>query len=98
MTSKIIFEVNKMKRLDSKDLLILQMFADSEENPNRPSPSIEEIRDALPGVSSVSTVHNRLENLQDQGLIVQPSHKMPRSRRITVAGKERLGGIFEPRI
>ena len=88
----------KLTRLDGKDLLILQMFADSENDPNRPSPSIEEIRDHLPGVSSVSTVHNRLENLQDRGLIVQPSHKMPRSRRITDAGKMRLTGIEEPRI
>ena len=79
-----------MKRLDNKDLLILQMFVTSGRNPHAPSPSIEEIRDALPGVKSVATVHNRLSNLEEHGLIVQPSHKQPRSRRITEKGKQRL--------
>jgi hypothetical protein len=87
-----------MKRLDNKDLLILQMFATSEKNPSNPSPSIEEIRDKLPGVRSVATVHNRLSNLQDHGLLVQPSHKQPRSRRITDAGKMELGRSGVPQI
>jgi repressor of nif and glnA expression len=80
-----------MKRLDVKDIMILQMFATSEKDINVPSPSIMEIRDALPGVKSVATVHYRLQNLEDQGLLIQPSPKQPRSRRITDAGKMELG-------
>lgn len=84
-----------MKRIDNKDLLILQLFATNERNPANPSPSIEEIRDELPGVKSVATVHNRLKNLEEQGLLVQPAHKQPRSRRITEQGKRQLamGGV-----
>jgi hypothetical protein len=95
---KIIFEVTTMKRLDVKDLQILQMYVNSEQRPGTPSPSIEEIRDHLPGIRSVATVHNRLRNLQDQGLIVQPSHKQPRSRRITEAGKRTLSSSGVPQI
>lgn len=86
------------KRIDSKDLLILQMYANKEENPNTPVPSIEEIRDNLPNVRSVATVHNRLANLEALGLVVQPSHKQPRSRRITEAGKIKLTQSGVPQV
>ena len=76
-----------MKRLDSKDLLILQMYYNQENSGrDKPNLSIEEIRDSVPGVRSVATIHNRLSNLEEHGMIMQPAHKQPRSRRITQHG------------
>jgi len=81
-----------MKRLDSKDLLILQLLKNQDDpvNKNKPNLSITEIRDRVPGVSSVGTIHSRLTNLEDLGMVVQPSHKQPRSRRITQHGANEL--------
>jgi len=81
-----------MKRLDQKDILILQLLKnqDDPENRDKAKLSIEEIRDRVPGVSSVGTIHSRLTNLEDQGMVVQPSHKQPRSRRITQFGVNEL--------
>lgn len=82
----------KTKRLDSKDLVILQLLngQDDPANAQKPNLSITEIRDRVPGVRSVGTIHSRLENLEQQGLVVQPAHKQPRSRRITQQGKAQL--------
>jgi hypothetical protein len=81
------------KRLDSKDLLILQLLYNQDYDPSsrtKPNLSITEIRDAIPGVRSVATIHNRLSNLENQGYVVQPGYKQPRSRRITQHGINEL--------
>lgn len=67
-----------MRRIDAKDLLILKEL---KEGPR----SIQELAETI-GVRSTSTVHNRLEELEDRGLIIQPRKRQARSRQVTDAG------------
>jgi len=72
----------KKSRLDEKDMMILQMLKNG-------NPSIEEMKRAIL-VRSTSTIHARLEFMEQQGLVVQPSKRQARSRQITSAGIAKL--------
>jgi predicted transcriptional regulator len=75
----------KKSRLDEKDMVILQMLKNG-------NPSIEEMAKAIL-VRSTSTIHARLEYMEHEGLIVQPSKRQARSRQLTSAGVAKLKEI-----
>lgn len=68
----------RKSRLDYKDMIILRMLRDG-------SPSIEDMKRAIM-VRSTGTVHNRLEFMQEKGLVNQPVRNIARSRKVTSAG------------
>ena len=68
--------------LDNKDYMILKMLHDG-------SPSIPELKDAIL-VRSTGTVAYRLKQMEDLGLVTQPSKNRSRSRSVTQRGKTLL--------
>lgn len=72
----------KKTKLDNKDMVILQMLKNG-------NPSIVEMAQAIL-VHSTGTVYNRLEFMQEQGLVIQPAKLKARSRKITSAGLAKL--------
>ncbi len=66
------------QRFDDKDLMIMKMVNDNS--------SVREMSSAVG--RGVSTVHNRLENLEGAGLVAPPPKKqMHRSRALTQQGE-----------
>lgn len=80
-------------RLDTTDLLILQMLYDqdhTEEGRAKPRLSLQEINAAVLSVRSVATIHARIMRLEEAGYVKNLFRKAPRCRAITATGIERL--------
>jgi SOS-response transcriptional repressor LexA len=83
----------KIMKLDDIDLLILQLYYNQDHDPDhkgKPRYSVQEINEAVTGLRSVSTIHDRIAKLERAGYIHNPFKKAPRSRTITDEGIQRL--------
>jgi len=80
-------------RLDTVDLLLMQLLYNQDNDPGRrlqPRYSLTELLQAVPSIRSIATIHARLSRLEEAGLVNQPRKKLPRSRTLTEAGSIRL--------
>lgn len=80
--------------MDEKDLLILKLLYNQDFDPTKrtvPKLSLSEIRDEVPGVSAIGTIHDRVTALEEAGFIEPPpAPNVPRSRRISQKGIDLL--------
>lgn len=72
----------RKQRMDQKDLLLMQMIQDG-------NPSIQEMCTAI-RVRSTNSVANRLKWLEENGYVIQPKVRQPRSRTLTPTGLDAL--------
>lgn len=76
--------------LDQKDLIILQALEKADRE-RKAVPSLDELRQSLPGTESITTVWNRMQDLIDQGLVEPPPKpNMARAHRISEKGMQAL--------
>jgi DNA-binding HxlR family transcriptional regulator len=68
----------KKTHIDQKDMLIMILIKNG-------NPSVHEMRAAIQA-NSPGTIAERLKWLQEQGLVIQPRFRQPRSRRLTDYG------------
>jgi SOS-response transcriptional repressor LexA len=80
--------------VDEKDLLILKLLYNQDFDPTKrtvPKLSLSEIKNQIPGISAIGTIHDRITALEEAGFIEPPPvPNMPRSRRISQEGIELL--------